>query len=114
MTLHLEPTTLARAEYLWRTAIDDLKTEYPPEYPVLVRRRSLKSEWGRATFIPKGNGGVFSITIQPHPAFSFMLEVLIHEYAHVLDWFSTPEPGTDHGDTWGLWYARAYRTVMGQ
>lgn len=106
-----EPSS-KRAEYLWKTALEDLRSEYPPEYPVWVQRRVLRDHWGLCSFNSETER--FSIAVAPHPSFNFMLEVLIHEWAHMLDWFSTQEPGTDHGDTWGIWYARAYRAVMGQ
>lgn len=100
MTAHLEPTNPRRINLLWRTAIEDLRTELPLSFPVRVQRRALKDAWGLATFVPlTDGGGRFGITVAPHPYFNFMLDVLCHEWAHALDWFSTQEPGTDHGDT---------------
>jgi len=115
MTKGLDPTDPRRQEVLWRTAVEDLRTELPLDYPVRVQRREVKDAWGLATFIPDKDGeGRFAITVAPHQSFNFMLDVLVHEWAHILDWFSTHEPGVDHGDTWGIWYARAYRVVFGQ
>jgi len=39
-----------------------------------------------------------------------MLDTLIHEWAHARAWGR----GKDHGDKWGIEYARAYRVVIGE
>lgn len=104
----LEPSP-ARRRQLWRDALEELRTEWPAPYPVRVQRRQLRDSWGTCQLLEKPKR--FVITIDPRAQFSFQLMILAHEWAHALDWESTQEHGTDHGDTWGLWQARAYRAI---
>lgn len=105
----------AKDERLWRTAIEDLRTECPPLYPVRVSRRRIPNDTqARCKFVPKpGSKSYFLIQIQPDLDFQYQIELLIHEWAHAMAWFA-PETGdkTDHPDEWGLCVARCHRAVI--
>lgn len=86
-----------------------LLEHYPPPHPVkLVCSPNLFLEhqaWGLTTpLFGKRHGERFRIELLPGtPAAE--VEVLLHEYAHVLAW---PHTGGLHSPLWGLHYATLY------
>ena len=94
--------------------MEDLRTELPLALPVRVCRVSLKDCWGKIDLVEDEDGkpSRFVICVHREANLNFQIDILIHEWAHALDWFNSQTPGTDHDDPWGIWYARCYRAVM--
>ena len=109
MTRHLEPDPHNSGK-VWDDALKALREECPPLYPVWVVRLKQTDSWGMCTFEPDRER--FVIVVQPHESLSYMLDLLIHEWAHAMDWFSPEDGDTDHPASWGVAYARAYNAVM--
>lgn len=40
-----------------------------------------------------------------------MLESLVHEFAHILDWLFNPTRRDEHRQSWGRWYSICYKVV---
>ena len=83
--------------------------DYPPPNPVrLTCAPNLFLEqqaWGLTTPLEDKKRGLrFRIELLPQTT-SLELEVLVHEYAHVLAW---PHTGGLHSPLWGLHYATLY------
>lgn len=109
MTRSLEPHP-HNAASIWADALEHLRDDCPTRYPVRVVRRKLKDSWGWCEF--QEDKQEFLIVIHPTTSPNWSLELLIHEWAHAMDWFSAEDPETDHGASWGVCYARAYTAVM--
>ncbi len=109
LTRSLEPLPLNAAS-VWNDALTALREDCPTSYPVKVIRRKLEDCWGWCEFNEARQE--FLIVIHPTTSPNFSLELLIHEWAHAMDWFSVGEADTDHGATWGVCYAKAYTAVM--
>ena len=107
MSYHLDPSP-DRAAFLWKQAIEDLRTECNPGYPVTVVRRVLKQQCALCVF----EKSRFRLTIDSNASFQHQLDLLLHEWAHAMSWFAPELEKTDHPDEWGLCLSRCYRAVM--
>lgn len=54
------------------------------------------------------HGRVFTVRVSRDLTVGETVETLIHEVAHAYDWRPYSALGSDHGATWGVWYARVY------
>lgn len=109
MTRHLEPDP-HNLTAVWEDALKSLREECPPRYPVWVVRKKLNDQWGYCEFDEAKGRFLIVLNSTAHP--NFMLDLLIHEWAHAMDWFSPEDGDTDHPASWGVAYARAYTAVM--
>lgn len=96
----------------YRKIIKLLKEHCPPNYPISVRRVSLKGYDG----LCKKKEGKFFIKINRDLNEKTAIDTLLHEWAHARCWTSVHDEmsveefnRTVHGDHWGLAYAEVYR-----
>ena len=101
-----------RRRRVWRCLIRKLKGELPPGVPVTVRTQKLKDISGDSDRVMKlGRMVGIRIRISDDPCWSCRVDTLIHEWAHAMEWSAhwvDGSPKQDHGETWGVWYAKAY------
>jgi hypothetical protein len=97
----------------WRAIVRDLRVLVPPVWPVEVRRVKMpKDAWGDCS-LRKGKGGpryVIRVDRDLEPIAA--LQILIHEWAHVLSWGSESHLLDDHGPEFGLAYSRVYQALF--
>lgn len=86
----------------WRKTLNWLRREFPLSQPVAVRT-VVMDDHGDAMF----KDGKFRIRINRRDDWGIRLEFILHEWAHCLTWFGNDTD--DHGEEWGLAYARIYR-----
>lgn len=87
----------------YRRVVAILKQKFP-EYHVSVRRVRLgKYVFGDCNKVGKNK---FLIRIKNSLPSTYAIDILLHEWAHVLAWHS---PGEDHGMNWGKAYSKVYR-----
>ena len=95
----------------WRRALAWLRRKFPPPRPVRVRRASLPPEEGSKVFGETVNGGrQYTIKIEGRQSWPLIRDTLLHEWAHILTWNGNDTD--DHGEEWGLQYARIYREYV--
>lgn len=90
----------------FRKSIIFLKKTFPTNLPVKVRRVHLKNELDGECVKYKD---FFSIKVQKDLEEHQAIEVLLHEFAHVLSWDETKD---FHSKKWGEEYARVYRSYL--
>ena len=106
-----------RGSPAWHAAVGVLRRATPLPFPVRVIRSRTEGCLGLCELRGKGKHRRFLIRVDPDLPLSIALHILVHEWAHALDaWGAgvvrhewTP---ADHGDTWGLHYARVYRALF--
>lgn len=92
----------------WLRTIVWMKREFPGQRPVTVESCKVDKEFlGSAELA----GGRFKIEIGNKLCIRVKLEVLIHEWAHIISWFGAGHV-EDHPDDWGLAYAKIYRAFI--
>lgn len=92
----------------WLRTIAWLKNAFPAQRPVSVVSKEVdKDLLGSAELLH----GRFKIEIGNKLCIQIKLEVLVHEWAHVISWFGAGHK-EDHPDDWGLAYARIYREFL--
>ncbi len=71
------------------------------------------SAWGgRASRITEGGRlHSYQIDISRELCLQAVLDVLIHEWAHLLTWHMTKDCRNEHPAAWGVAYAKAYRVT---
>lgn len=98
----------------WLACVRRLKQQLPAAFPVVVRTRVLpRSLCGDAALVRRGRQTSFEIRISAELTWLERIETLIHEYAHCLNWSHRHErlAAECHDETWGVWYAKAYRVL---
>ncbi len=98
----------------WLRYLHCLKRELPTAYPVAVRTcRVPHSVCGDALLVRQGRRARFRVRIGHSLSWLERVETLVHEYAHCLNWSHRHDTlGADyHDDSWGVWYAKAYRVI---
>ena len=92
----------------WLRTIVWLKRTFPPQKPAFVKTcKTDKDLLGFAQL----TGTYFKVEIQRNLNFQIKMEVLIHEWAHVISWFGAGHE-EDHPDDWGLAFAKIYREFL--
>lgn len=92
----------------WLRTIAWLKNAFPAQKPTSVRTCTIdKNILGSAELV----AGRFEVEIQKNLSFQIKMEVLIHEWAHVISWFGAGHE-EDHPDDWGLAFAKIYRDFL--
>ena len=112
----------------WLKLVRALQREVPIGRPVHVKTRTLKAHEGLSWYFTDRKE--FLLTVGSHLTWQRRVEYLLHEYAHLHDWFTRyqrlmlmgeaiaewvdkkrvqVEVNHDHGPTWGLSYAACYQ-----
>lgn len=76
-----------------------------PKFPIELRWNRLRF-WGDSSFDPDNGNFVIRLSRNRIRTMGELEDTLIHEYAHVLAWFSNERQ--HHGPVWGVTYAAAY------
>ena len=86
-----------------------LRAYCPTEFPVMVRRVSLKD--GFFGDCSKGEKA-FLVRVNKALDKDFQIWVLVHEYAHAMAWGFEGMHESEHTPHFGVCYARAYNAVF--
>ena len=93
----------------WRKLTGRLRREFPCRRRIEVRRvsgKNLRGLHGECLY----QNGRFLIRINKNQSFALAVDSLLHEWAHVLTFHGNDTD--DHGEEWGLAYARLYRAYL--
>jgi hypothetical protein len=110
-------------EKKFRLALKLLRENFPPEYPVKIRRRPTEimkrggykdAPWGYCSLVnadtPKSDGRrYFLIELHKGASWNKMFDTLIHEWAHAITW---QKESKDHGDLFARAYGNIYRFMV--
>lgn len=92
------------ADTKFRKTLSWLRRNFPPPRPVAVRRKELRCKSLAETSL---SGQRLVVVIKRRQSWRLQADCLLHEWAHVLTWHGNDKD--DHGEEWGLQYARIYR-----
>lgn len=83
----------------------------PLNAPVYVSVEEIPNMWGISWY--DENAGAYRIGISPGALDpDFLVDIIIHEWAHCVIWGSNLDEGSFHGAEWGVAYAACYRAVI--
>ncbi len=89
-----------------------LRKSCPLGRPVKIRFLSSMGDLGRASRITEGGRlHSYQIDISRELCLQAVLDVLIHEWAHLLTWQETKDCRDEHPAAWGVAYAKVYRAA---
>ena len=98
-----------------RKVVEWLRKSHPAAYPVRVRVMKLPGKGRqRVDGLSERAGRRFTIYLDDRLSQADMIEVLLHEWAHCLDWKHhrlEARRQFDHSDEWALVYGRLYREI---
>lgn len=91
-----------------------LRKAFPTDTPVKVRMDipAGHADFGSCNLIEEGERH-FLIRIQKSLPYWTMVETMIHEWAHIVDWRPDFPFRCDHGPSWGVCYAEVYCEYYG-
>lgn len=100
----------------WTKYINLLKTHLPADKPVVIRTQPRLSYEGKAVLGTMENTAKkYIILINREATWDEKVDILIHEYAHVLD-HEGVKAGVikqrPHGPSWGLRYQECYELLF--
>jgi len=106
-----------RHKRCWYYIINQLKTKFSPGVPVYVKTVPLDDS---SLAMCKGViklGRLIEIVIKINNKTSWLVrrDSLFHEWAHAMEWeahWYDDGPKKEHGETWGVWYAKIYKHIM--
>jgi len=102
-----------RQRRLWQYMIAKLKAKFPPGVPVEVRTvDNIKIDGYSYGAMKLGRMVKIVIRINRKQPWKVKTDALLHEWAHSMEWSAhwvDGSPKEDHGETWGVWYAKIYR-----
>jgi hypothetical protein len=84
----------------FRALLKQLRTYFPVDQPVIVRRVDAKKNWGITIF----DGTKYRIRISSDIPFNVQLDTLLHEWAHVC----SMEEAYQHKERWAALYGKIY------
>jgi hypothetical protein len=84
-----------------------LKKRFPLQTPVNLRTRPLKERLGSAAHYTDRQGHM--IYISSRCTYEQAIDVLLHEYAHCIDFEFNPTRVVEHNAFWGIKYGELYR-----
>jgi hypothetical protein len=116
-------------EQKFRLILRLLREQFPPEYPVKVRRVEAEvmardgytldsAPWGKCWLVndntPKSEGKrYFLIQLHKAAAWRVMFDTLLHEWAHALTWnLVLAQDRRDHGNIFHKYFGRMYRAFV--
>ncbi len=95
--------------------VEWLREHHPTPYPTQVYLERIPGRGVRRTDgITLLDERKLRIILDNRLTWAEMIEVLIHEWAHAMDWRHARMENrrdADHSESWGLYYARIYRDV---
>jgi hypothetical protein len=93
-----------------------LKTHFSPGVPVEVKTVPLKGIAADCEGVMKlGRMVKIVIRINQKKNWEVKVDSLMHEWAHAMEWeanWAENSPKEEHGETWGVWYAKIYRHLI--
>jgi hypothetical protein len=108
-----------RQRRLWDYRIRQLKRHFNPGVPVQVKTvptSTLKGYDGDSDGIIKlGRLVKIIIRINADCSWKEKSDALMHEWAHAMEWdanWTDDSPKKEHGETWGVWYAKIYSYLI--
>jgi len=105
-----------RQRRLWQYSINQLKKNFSPGVPVVVKTAKLKGISAECeAILHLGRMTKILIRIDPRQNWKLKFDALMHEWAHAMEWSATwldDSPKKDHGETWGVWYSKIYRHLI--
>lgn len=106
----------SRQRSAWQYMIHQLKTNFSPGVPVTVRTIKLKKSAADCLGVMKlGRMVKIVIRVSDTEIWKSRIDCLIHEWAHAMEWeanWTLDGPKKEHGETWGVWYAKIYRHLI--
>ena len=103
----------------FRKAVKYLKKHCPTYYPVTISAVRPPRYWvtneiyGDCDFVNECESNIhFRIRVHKDKPFNWTIDVLLHEYAHVLAWHPDHMNLEDHGPEWGIAMSRVYRSYF--
>ena len=109
----------SRQRKLWQYMICQLKKQFPPGVPVEVKTvpdsRLTGLDADCDAVIKLGRMTKIVIRINSKSSWKLKYDALLHEWAHAMEWsahWMDDSPKKDHGETWGVWYAKIYQHVV--
>jgi len=103
-----------RRNKLWRYMIRQLKKNFNPGVPVTVRTCRMKDSGDSAGLMRQGRMVGILIRVGNVRCWSCRRDTLLHEWAHAMEWsahWHDGSPKKEHGETWGVWYAKIYSHI---
>lgn len=94
----------------WRAAIAALRVAWPTVWPVTVRTCRIDRQLDGFCLIHRQR---IEIRVNHALPWRSRADTLTHEWAHALEYDGRRHfavGAVDHDDTWGVWFARCYRT----
>lgn len=104
-----------RRKRLWRYMVRQLKGNFSPGVPVAVSTRKLKVQGDSAGNMKLGRMVSVTIRIKAGSCWHCRQDTLMHEWAHAMEWsahWTDDSPKREHGETWGVWYAKIYSHLV--
>ncbi len=104
-----------RQRRLWLYQINQLRKNFDPGVSVTVRTVLLKDDATTHGVIKSGRLAAIQIRIKRKKCFTCRCDSLMHEWAHAMEWaahWSDDSPKKEHGETWGVWYAKIYQHLI--
>lgn len=97
-----------------RQALRELRSLEPTLVPVVVRRLPMEDCWGLCNLRKSKSGKPkrFEITIDTSIPAPFVVDTLIHEWAHAVAW-QEGKAVDDHGPEWAIAFSRIYQQMVG-
>jgi len=86
-----------------------LKSKLPCYFPVYIRTLKLSDDIHGECQLTEDN--TFLLKINKNDLLVIQKDTLFHEYAHVLAWTPGHMDLADHSASWGVAYARIWRTI---
>lgn len=101
---------------IWRYMLNQLRKNFSPGVPVIVRSIPLKGVSADCRGVMKlGRLVKVIIRIDNKGCWEVKKDCLMHEWAHAMEWeanWRDDGPKKDHGETWGVWYAKIYQHLV--
>lgn len=103
-----------RRHRLWRYWIRALRKHLNPGVPVEVRTIKMAGHGDSDGVVKLGRLVKIVISVSNTSTWQERKDTLIHEWAHSMEWSAhwfDDSPKKEHGETWGVWYAKAYELI---
>jgi hypothetical protein len=101
---------------VWRYKIRQLRKHFPSVVPIEIKSVPLKGVQADCAGVVKlGRLVKIIIRIDSKARWAAKVDSLMHEWAHAMEWeaYSLEDsPKKDHGETWGVWYAKIYQHLV--
>lgn len=106
-----EGSTLAWYPLVIQAVVERLSQELPLDAPVIVGVMDIPNAWGLSWYSEAQECYMIALNRDVKTP-DFLLDTLMHEWAHCLTNGVDLQEGSDHGASWGVAYAACYRAVV--